>query len=144
MFELGALFLSAFLAATLLPAQSEVLLGAMYTQGEHAAWILISIATLGNVLGAVLNWFLGRYLLHFQDRKWFPVKEQALNKATAFYQKYGIWTLLFAWLPIVGDPMTLVAGIFRAPFWAFFTLVAIGKALRYAAIILIVSGYSYF
>ena len=71
------------------------------------------MATAGNVLGSVINWVLGRYLIHFQDRRWFPIKGHALEKATRAYQRWGVWTLLLAWVPLIGDPLTLVAGIFR-------------------------------
>lgn len=133
--ELIALFLSAFIAATILPAQSEMVLAGLHLTGTHNTLLLVLIATLGNVLGACVNWLLGRYLVGYQDRKWFPFKEAAINKAKNFYQKWGVWTLLLAWVPIIGDPLTLVAGFFRTNFWLFLVLVTIGKSLRYAAII---------
>lgn len=135
MAELLSLFTVSFLAATILPAQSEMVLAGLQVAGKSSAVALVSVATLGNVLGAVVNWILGRYLIHFQDRRWFPVKEKMINKATVFYQKWGVWTLLFAWLPFIGDPFTLVAGIFRTNIWVFLVLVTIGKAGRYIAIV---------
>ena len=70
-------------------------------------------ATLGNTLGAVVNWILGWYLLHFQDRKWFYFSKTQIDKAQRWFRRYGVWTLLFAWLPVGGDALTLMAGIMR-------------------------------
>tara|TARA_B100001564_G_C20309457_1_gene520691 strand:+ start:179 stop:604 length:426 start_codon:yes stop_codon:yes gene_type:complete len=136
--ELLSLFTVSFLAATILPAQSEMVLAGLQIAGKSSTVVLVSVATFGNVLGAVVNWILGRYLIHFQDRKWFPVKEKMINKATIFYQKWGIWTLLLAWMPFIGDPFTLVAGIFRTNIWLFLLLVTIGKAGRYIVIVTVI------
>jgi len=132
---LGGLFLTAFLAATIFPAQSEILLGALHMAGTHAPATLVTVATAGNVLGSVVNWLLGRYLIHFQDRRWFPVKRPLIDRATAWYQRWGFWSLLLAWVPFIGDPLTLVAGILRENFWVFLLLVTIGKAARYLVIV---------
>ena len=138
MSELISLFVVSFLAATILPAQSEMVLAGLKIAGNSNTIELVIVATLGNVLGAVVNWVIGRYLVHFQDRRWFPIKEKMLNKATGFYQKWGVWTLLLAWMPFIGDPFTLVAGIFRTNIWLFLLLVTIGKAARYIAIVSII------
>lgn len=135
--ELISLFIVSFLAATILPAQSEMVLAGLQLQGEISPLILVAIATSGNVLGALVNWFLGRYLIHFKERRWFPIKERMLNKATSSYQKWGVWTLLLAWMPFIGDPLTLVAGVFKTNIWLFLLLVTIGKAARYIAIVMI-------
>ncbi len=135
--ELISLFIVSFLAATILPAQSEMVLAGLQLQGKINPLTLVVVATLGNVLGAVVNWFLGRYLIHLKERRWFPIKERMLNKATGSYQKWGVWTLLLAWMPFIGDPLTLVAGIFRTNIWLFLLLVTIGKAARYIAIVMI-------
>lgn len=134
-FELVSLFVVSFFAATLLPAQSELLLAGLTLAGNIDVVILVSVATLGNVLGSVVNWFIGGFLLHYKDRKWFPVKEKPLKKAICFYQKWGIWSLLLAWMPIIGDPLTLVAGILKARLSVFLLLVAIGKAGRYVIVV---------
>jgi membrane protein YqaA with SNARE-associated domain len=136
--ELTGLFLTALLAATVLPAQSEFLLAGLHLTGRHDRFVLVAVATAGNVLGSVINWVLGRYLIHFQDRRWFPVKGRALEKATHFYQRWGVWTLLLAWTPIIGDSLTLVAGIFRTRLRVFVPLVAAGKLARYLGIVVVV------
>lgn len=133
--ELAILFASAFFAATIFPAQSEAVLAGLHIAGTHPKWLLLIVASVGNVLGSVINCLLGRYLIHCQDRKWFPVKGRAFNKATDMYRKYGVWTLLLAWVPFIGDPLTLVAGIFRTNIWIFLILVTIGKAGRYALLL---------
>ncbi|ACE83709.1 YqaA family protein [Cellvibrio japonicus] len=129
-----SLFLTAFIAATLFPLSSEALLLALLHQ-EHNPVLLWLVATTGNSLGSCVNWFLGRQCLHWQDRQWFPVSRFQLEKAQRHFQRYGIYSLLFAWLPIVGDPLTLFAGVMKVNFWKFLLLVIIGKALRYALII---------
>ena len=131
----GGLFLTAFVAATLFPAQSELLLAGLTASGSYDVWLLLLVATVGNVLGSALNWALGRYLMHFQDRRWFPVTPRQVDKATGWFQRFGMWSLLFAWLPIVGDPLTMVAGILRVDLRLFLLLVTLGKAGRYAVLV---------
>lgn len=138
--ELGGLFASAFVAATLIPAQSEAVLVALLVQGAFPVWLLVVIAGIGNVLGSVVNWLLGRIVERFRDRRWFPASEKALERAQRWYRRYGHWTLLFAWLPVVGDPLTVAAGILREPLWRFVLLVAIGKFARYAVLALATLG----
>jgi len=128
------LFGSAFLAATILPFYSEVVMFAMLRAGEPPALLLLA-ATTGNTLGAVVNWVLGRYLLHFQHRKWFYFKPEQIARMQVWFQRYGVWTLLLAWMPVVGDPLTLVAGVMRVRLWLFLLLVGIGKSVRYIAVI---------
>ena len=131
---LFVLFLSAFLAATILPFSSEVVLATVIAAGTENAWVPVAVATLGNTLGSVVNWVLGRYFAHFQDRTWFPLSPQRYDQASRWFQRYGTWSLLFAWVPVIGDPLTLVAGLFRINFWVFLPLVALGKGLRYLAV----------
>lgn len=128
------LFGSAFLAATILPFYSEVVLFAQLRAGGDPV-TLVTIATLGNTLGAVVNWILGRYLLHFQDRRWFYFSSQQIEKAQAWFQRYGFWCLLMAWLPVGGDALTLIAGIMRVRLWLFLILVGAGKAARYISVV---------
>lgn len=132
--ELFALFFTCLLAATFFPFQSELLLAAMLAGTGYSPFILVVVATLGNVLGSVINWLLGRYLVHFQYKKWFPIKQASIHKAQRIYQKYGVWTLLLAWMPFIGDPLTLVAGIMRTRLGLFLLLVTAGKAARYIAV----------
>lgn len=131
---LTGLFLAAFVAATLIPAQSEAVLVALILSGGHPVWLLLAVATAGNVLGSVVNWALGRYLLRFADRRWFPVSPAALDRATRWYARWGRWSLLGAWLPVVGDPITLAAGVMREPLWRFLLVVTLAKGGRYAVL----------
>jgi membrane protein YqaA with SNARE-associated domain len=126
------LFLTAFLAATILPMSSETLLAGMAVSGTFNGSLLLLAASTGNVLGAIVNWFLGRFILRWQDKRWFPVKPGELERAGKFFNRFGVWALLLAWVPFVGDPLTVLAGVMRTPFWLFVTLVTIGKAGRYA------------
>ncbi|NIY76935.1 DedA family protein [Thalassospira sp. HF15] len=129
-----ALFLSALTSATILPGTSEAALAALIASGEHAVWVLVAVATAGNVIGSLINWWFGLYAEHFKDRRWFPVSPDALDRASQWFGKYGLWSLLLAWLPIIGDPLTLFAGVMRVRLLPFLILVTIGKAARYAMI----------
>ena len=130
------LFATAFVAATLLPAQSEALLATMTLGGRYSAAALFAAATAGNVLGSLLNWWLGRYCLHFRDRRWFPFKAETIDKSQRWYARWGQWSLLLAWAPIVGDPLTFAAGLMRTPLKTFLPLVIVAKAGRYLLVIL--------
>lgn len=126
-----ALFASALVAATLLPMQSEAVLVALLLRGEHDVALLLCVATLGNVLGSCINWALGRYLLHFRDRRWFPANDAQLLRAQDRYHRYGRWSLLLSWVPLIGDPLTVVAGVMRERFAPFLILVTLAKGGRY-------------
>lgn len=125
------LFLSAFGAATLLPLQSEAVLLAMLSQTDYSAALLIFVASVGNILGSCVNWYLGIKAEHFKDKKWFPVSEQKLNRAQKLYHRYGFWSLLLSWTPIIGDPITLIAGLMRENFIRFLLMVSVAKIGRY-------------
>ena len=125
------LFAAAFLAATILPAQSEALLVSLLLAGEQPALLLITIASVGNVLGSAMNWLLGRGIERFSERRWFPVKATALERPSDWYRRWGKWTLLLSWAPIIGDPLTVAAGVLREPFPMFLLLVTVAKAGRY-------------
>ncbi|MGE0213881.1 MAG: YqaA family protein [Parvibaculaceae bacterium] len=127
----AGLFLSAFLAATLLPLQSEAVLVGLLLADRYPDWLLIAVASFGNVLGSALNWVLGRGIERFRDRKWFPVGAGNLERAQRWYRKYGRWSLLLSWAPIIGDPLTVAAGILREPFATFLLLVTLAKVGRY-------------
>mgnify|MGYP000542535694 CR=1 FL=1 len=128
------LFGSAFLAATILPFYSEVVLFGLLRQGGDPLMLLL-VAAAGNTLGAVVNWWLGRYLLQFQDKKWFYFTRDQIEQAQKWFQRYGYWTLLLAWMPVAGDPLTLIAGVMNVRLTLFIPLVAAGKGLRYLAVI---------
>lgn len=134
------LFLSAFAAATLLPLQSEAVLLGLLLQAQHTASLLLVVATLGNVLGSCVNWYLGLKIEQFKDKKWFPISEKNMFKAERIYQKYGFWSLLLSWMPIIGDPITLIAGLMKESFWRFLCMVTIAKAARYYFIYLAYLG----
>lgn len=125
------LFSAALLAATLLTAQSELVLAGLLLAGKQPVLALIAVATVGNVLGSAINWWLGRYLEHFQDRRWFPIKPATLQKASGWYHRYGRWSLLLSWVPLIGDPLTLAAGVLREPFFSFLGIVTVAKLARY-------------
>lgn len=127
----SGLFGAAFLAATVVPAQSEAVLAALLISGDHPAWMLIGVASLGNVLGSAVNWALGRGLERFKDRRWFPADAKTLARAQGWYQRYGKWSLLLSWAPFIGDPLTVAAGIMREPFLVFLALVSAAKVGRY-------------
>ncbi|MCF6315643.1 MAG: DedA family protein [Marinosulfonomonas sp.] len=135
MTSLTALFLLAFSAATLLPGGSEAALVAMVSLSEHSTLTLLAVASLGNILGSVLNYGLGRMALQYQNRKWFPVSGPALTKAQGWFSHWGQWAVLLAWVPIIGDPITVAAGVMRMRFWLFLLLVSLSKTLRYAAVL---------
>ena len=137
----GALGLSAFLAATLLPAQSELGLAYLIQQNQLSVTLLIAVASFGNALGAMVNWALGRFALGFQNRWWFPVSGATLDKASRWYQRFGKWSLLLSWAPIIGDPITLVAGLLRTPFWVSLLLISIAKVTRYLIIAFLALAY---
>ncbi len=130
----AGLFVTSLLAATLLPVSSEAVLAYLAAADGADAALLIAIATVGNTLGAVVNWALGRWCLHFRDRRWFPVKDAALTKATAWVERRGLWVLLLAWVPVVGDPLTFAAGVLRVRILPFTALVAAGKGARYVVV----------
>ncbi|THD73975.1 DedA family protein [Thalassobius vesicularis] len=130
------LFLAAFLAASLFPAQSEAVLVGLLLSETHPAWLLFAAATVGNVLGSLLNWLIGRFLAHYADRRWFPVSPRQFDKAAGWYARWGYWSLLASWVPIIGDPLTLVAGVLREPLWRFTLIVTVAKGGRYLVLTL--------
>jgi len=136
MIEYLLLFGGAFAAATILPFYSEVYLAVLLAaQPENWGWLWL-IATAGNTLGAVVNWWLGLYMLHYRDRRWFPINAKELERAQRWFQHFGVWSLLFAWLPIGGDALTFIGGIMRVRLHYFLVLVGVGKGVRYLVVIL--------
>ena len=133
-----AVFLSAFVAATLLPAQSEAVLSFYILSAPQTVLALILVATVGNVLGSVVNWVVGFYATRFQNRKWFPATPSQIKRAEKFYRKYGRYSLLLCWVPFIGDPITVIAGVLREPVLSFLILVTIAKSARYILLSLII------
>lgn len=138
----AGLFAVAFLAATIFPAQSEAVLTGLLLGGDYAPWLLVLVASLGNVLGATVNWGLGRGIECFRERKWFPVQGVALERAKGWYLRYGRWSLLLSWVPFVGDPLTVAAGIMRERLAIFLLLVAIAKTGRYLVLAFAVAKFA--
>lgn len=128
------LFAVSFLAATIFPAQSELVLAGMLLSGVYDQRLLILVATVGNTAGACVNWGLGRFIHLFRDRSWFPVSKRTLERAESWYAKWGVWSLLLSWAPIVGDALTVLAGIARVRLAIFMFLVGLAKGGRYLAL----------
>nr|WP_255627286.1 YqaA family protein [Phyllobacterium sp. KW56] len=137
----AGLFAIAFVAATVLPMQSEAALAGLLLSNSYSPAALIAVASIGNVLGSVVNWLLGRGIDRFRDRKWFPASRAQLDRAASWYHRYGRWTLLLSWAPIIGDPLTVVAGALREPLLSFVVLVAIAKITRYLAVFAVITGF---
>lgn len=133
---LAGLFAAAFLAATLLPAQSEAVLVGLLLTERYDQWLLLSIASIGNTAGSALNWLLGRLVNRLGHRRWLGAGEAQLVRAEAWYRRWGLWSLLLAWVPVVGDPLTLVAGLLRAPLLPFLAVVGLAKSARYLVLVL--------
>lgn len=138
----ASLFFTAFVAATLFPAGSEALLVGLLLAGDQPVASLLIVATVGNVLGSLVNWVLGRWIEHFRDRPWFPVKPDALERVQSWYQRYGKWSLLLSWAPIIGDPLTVAAGLMRERLGVFLTLVTIAKLSRYVILTVVTLSLS--
>ncbi len=130
---LVTLFLVAFGAATVLPMQSEVVFVATQVSGAASLPVLIAVASVGNTLGSIVNYALGRGASRFGDRRWFPVRPAQLAQAQDWYARWGVWTLLLSWAPL-GDAFTVLAGLMRTPLWLFVTLVGIAKTVRYVVL----------
>ena len=133
--ELAVLAVVAFLSATLIPLGSEAVVVTMVLDNSAPLLAVFGVACVANTLGACVNWWLGQHLLVYQNKRWFPVKARELARAQNWFQRYGMWSLLFAWMPLVGDGITVVAGVMKARFAAFVALTLIGKSARYAAVI---------
>jgi len=127
----GGLFTSALIAATLFPMQSEAVLVGLLLDGGYSTPLLLVAASCGNILGAVINWWLGRSLDRFRHRPWFPANNRQMQRAERWYHRYGRWSLLLSWAPIVGDPLTVIAGVLGEPLLSFLVIAGSAKLLRY-------------
>ena len=132
------LFIISFLAATILPLSSELVLSTMLLTDSFDKYLLLVVASFGNIFGSSVNWYLGKKILIFKDKKWFPVNEKQIAKSEMYFKKYGIWSLLLSWVPIIGDPLTVIAGILKINFFTFLLLVSISKTSRYIFLIFII------
>ena len=137
----SSVFFSAFFAATILPAQSEAVLSYAIITSPDSLLFWLWLAILGNVLGGCVNWCLGRYAARFQNRKWFPLSKSQMARAQAYYHRFGKAALLLSWVPVIGDPITVIAGLFREKFYIFLILVTLAKAGRYLVLALLVTGF---
>jgi len=126
-----SLFSISFLAATILPFSSELMLAGLIVTSNYDNFLLLIFASLGNILGSTINWVLGFYSRNLTANKWFPFKLSQIESSSKWFDKFGKWSLFFAWVPIMGDPLTLVAGLLRVKFLEFLLLVSIGKVSRY-------------
>jgi membrane protein YqaA with SNARE-associated domain len=131
--ELGGLALAAFGAATILPFQSEIVFAALQIEGRSPLWALIVVASIANIAGAAVNYWLGTQLERFRGSRWFPVSDRGLERARRWFARWGVWTLLLSWAPL-GDAFTVVAGIMRTQLWLFLLLVTIAKTGRYVVL----------
>ena len=129
-----SLFAISFLAATILPFSSELTLAGLIATSNYDNLLLLIVASFGNVLGSVVNWALGFYSRNLTTKKWFPFKDEQIERSSRWFNKFGRWSLLFVWVPIIGDPLTLAAGLLRVKFIEFIILVTIGKVSRYLLI----------
>jgi membrane protein YqaA with SNARE-associated domain len=135
------LFLVALAAATVLPLQSEAAMAAMLLT-DHSPWLVLLVASVGNVLGSTINWVLGRAIDRYGSRRWFPASGPALDRAARWYRRWERWSLLLSWAPVIGDPITVVAGVLRERLAVFLALVTIAKVGRYLAVIAVTLGLS--
>ena len=132
------LLIISFLAATILPLSSELVLSTMLLSDSFDKYLHLPVASFENIFGSSVNWYLGKKILIFKDKKWFPVNEKQIAKSEMYFKKYGIWSLLLSWVPIIGDPLTVIAGILKINFFTFLLLVSISKTSRYIFLIFII------
>jgi membrane protein YqaA with SNARE-associated domain len=138
--SLFGLFVAAFVAATIVPFQSEIVFVALQVAGTIPVWVLVVVASIGNTLGALINYHIGKGITRYEGRRWFPATPAQMARAETWFARWGIWVLLVSWLP-VGDVMTVVAGVMRTPVTLFLLLVGIAKTSRYVGLALITAGF---
>ena len=130
---LPALFAISFLAATILPLASEWMLAALIA-GDADPCFAVVIATAGNTLGAITTWAIGMWGGSRIMTHWLRITEKDRRIARRWYARWGSWSLLMAWAPVIGDPLCLVGGMLKIPLWRFTLLTTAGKAARYTAV----------
>ena len=117
------------------------MLALLIVQKAHAVWLLVAVASVGNILGSCVNWWLGTYIERFKDRRWFPVNAASLQTAQKHYQRWGRWSLLLSWVPFIGDPITVMAGVMKEKFAVFLIWVGVAKTGRYIVLAAITTGF---
>jgi membrane protein YqaA with SNARE-associated domain len=133
------LFFLSLSAATLLPIGSEALL--LYDLSQnYTPWLLFIFATLGNTLGSIINYFIGLKGISFLIEKGYLTSDRLVSSKKLF-KKYGAFALLLSWAPVIGDPITFVAGVLKFDFKWFVLLVLISKAMRYGVVIAVYLGF---
>ena len=131
------LFISSFISSTLLPGGSEAVLAALRINDAHDPLSLLAVATAGNTLGGLSSWLIGFLLARRWPTQKLLTPEQ--QRASNWLEKHGSPILLLSWLPIVGDPLCLVAGWLKINFWYSLLFIAVGKAARYGVILVVLS-----
>tara|TARA_B100000686_G_C16663661_1_gene902392 strand:- start:149 stop:523 length:375 start_codon:yes stop_codon:yes gene_type:complete len=119
---------------------SELVLAHLIAATGSDIFLLWLLATAGNTLGGTVNWALGIYCQKWVNKRWFPFSRIQLDKAERWFQRYGTWTLLLAWIPVIGDPLTFAAGVLRVRLWVFIMFVTAGKAGRYTIVVAVALG----
>lgn len=137
----AGLFLAALAAGSALPVPSEAAFAGVVLTTTDPLWIAITVATTGNVVGSFINSLIGRGVETLKHKRWFPASERQLEKAKVWYHRYGRWSLLLSFVPIIGDPLTIVAGVMREPLWSFIPLVTIAKGARYIVLAALLLGW---
>ena len=133
------LIIVSFLAATILPFSSEIFLSVMLLSKKYELVLLLFFASFGNICGSIINWYLGKKILIFKNKKWFPVNSNQLNKSQKIFNKYGSWSILFTWIPVIGDPITVLSGVLNVSFLKFVILVTASKVSRYIFLIYLIN-----
>ena len=124
------------MVATIIPFGSEAYFITLLSLEKYNHFILFVVASVGNVLGSLFNWICGFYINFFIKKSWFPINNKIIDRGNKLFTKYGKWSLLISWFPLIGDPMTFAAGTLRYPIIPFLVLVSIGKVGRYLIIYL--------
>ena len=124
------------MVATIIPFGSEAYFITLLSLDKYNHFILFVVASVGNVLGSLFNWICGFYINFFIKKSWFPINNKIIDRGNKLFIKYGKWSLLISWFPLIGDPITFAAGTLRYPIIPFLVLVSIGKVGRYLIIYL--------
>lgn len=130
--QLILVFVAGAVAASILPGTTEVAMATAIGAFKLHPLPVIAAASAGSVFGSGVQWAIGRFLARYRDHKRFPLKAADYDKYAAWFQRYGVWTLSMAWLPGIGDVLTLIGGLFRTPFWLSMFLVGLAKGARFA------------